>query len=173
MKVAIASIVGASALAIGAFTAGDLTSGSSSTTTVAATTLAEGQYVGPCSTVTPPEPDPCEATQLVIWYQLFGALVNTAYFAKWKTANPGELTRLGAVMAAPKCSTALSPQPQVFLTFYGAMLADAVEAYACALGKDPIAMPAPNPPPKAGSTDKTAPKPPGALQVTPSGSGTG
>lgn len=170
MKTQVAAIAGASALAVAAFAAGDMTSGSSPSPAIlgpGTTQLAEGQYVGPCSIVTPPDADPCQAAQLVLRYQVFGDLVNTAYFPKWKRANPGELARLKTIMAAPKCSTATNPQPQTLVTFYGAMLGDIVEAYACALGSEPIAFPTPNPPAVAGSTDKSPPTAPGPVTITP------
>jgi hypothetical protein len=128
------------------------------------TELQPGQYVGPCSIVIPPEPDPCQAAQLALRYQVFGNLVNTAYFWKWKAANPGEHSRLAAVMAQPKCSTPANPQPQTLTTFFGAMMGDVVEAYACALGVEPIAFPARNPP-STGQGDKVAPTAPGPIQV--------
>ena len=53
------------------------------------------------------------------------------------------------------------------VTATGAAFYAAVQAYACALGTEPIAWPAPNPPRAAGATDKKAPTAPGPLQVQP------
>lgn len=125
--------------------------------------LQPGQYVGPCSIVTPPEPDPCEAAQLVLRHSFWGEMVNAAYFKKWKQGSPGDYGRLLALMAAPICSTPAHPQPQTMRTPQGAALANVIEAYACALGAEPIAMPAANPKPTG--TDRTPPSAPGPLQV--------
>ena len=132
-----------------------------------AETLAVGDYIGPCSIVTPPEPDPCQAAQLVLRYQLLGNIGNSAYHPKWVVANPGEVLRLATVMAEPRCSTVANPQPQTMRTFYGAALADAVEAYACALGTEAVTWPVPNAPPLAGAKDKTPPSAPGPILVGP------
>lgn len=151
------------------------------TTTVAvAPEIAENQYIGDCTTVTPPEPDPCEAAQNVIRYSFFGALVNASNFKTWKKGSPGDYGRLcsgpiqpdgsqtcvNGLMAYPQCSTPTNPQPQTMRTFFGAAIADAVEAYACARGTEAINFPAPNPPP-TGTGDKTAPTAPGPLNVNP------
>lgn len=135
-------------------------------TVTVATTLAPGQYIGTCTTVTPPEPDPCEAAQGVIRYQFFGALVNATVFNNWKKSSPGDYQRLNTLMLAPKCSTPANPQPQIMVTFFGAALADAIEAYACARGYEPIAWPAPNPKPIS-TGDTKAPTAPGPVIVTP------
>lgn len=134
-----------------------------------ATSLAEGQYVGPCSIVTPPEPDPCEAAQHQIRYPFLGQLVNAKPFKSWVKGAPNDYARLTAYMQAPICSTATNPQPQPMTTFMGAAIGDAVEAIACARGVGPVVWPAPNPPPVPGSTDITPPGAPGPVTVTPGG----
>src|SRR5574343_1247759 len=101
------------------------------------TELQEGQYAGPCSIVTPPEPDPCEAAQGTLRYSFWGNMVNAAYFKKWRQGSPGDYGRLLGLMAAPICSTPAHPQPQTMRTPQGAALAAAVQAYACALGAEP------------------------------------
>lgn len=172
MRRTAAVVAGASFLAAGALIAGgtiaDVTPESDVTFVGPGTTeLLPGQYVGPCSIVTPPEPDPCQAAQLVLRYQVLGNVVNTTYHPKWVAANPGEMQRLAALMAAPRCSTPTAPQPQTMRTFYGAMLGDVIEAYACALGTEPVTWPAANPPPLAGAKDKTAPSAPGPIVIGP------
>lgn len=129
--------------------------------------LAPNQYVGPCSIVTVPDADPCQAAQLVLRYQFWGAMVNGSLWKQWVKGSPKDYQRLLTLLAAPKCSTATDPQPQIMVTKTGAALADAVEAYACALGTEPIVLPAPDPPPTG--TDKTAPSAPQDLQIVPSG----
>lgn len=131
------------------------------------TDLQPGQYVGPCSIVTPPASDPCDAAQLVLRYQFWGALVNAALFKQWVKGSPKDYQRLLTLLAAPKCSTATDPQPQIMVTRTGEALGNAVEAYACALGVEPIILPAPDPAPTG--TDKTAPTAPGPVEIVPSG----
>lgn len=128
---------------------------------------ADTQYLGPCAVVTPPNADPCVAAQQTIRYVLFGAAVNADLFKKWKAANPGEYARLTAHMNAPACSQGAVGQPQDMLTQTGAMFYAAVQAYACALGTEPIAWPVPNPPRVAGAKDKTPPSAPGPITVQP------
>lgn len=139
---------------------------SDETITVFADTIAENQYQGDCVVVTPPEPDPCEAAQASIRYGMFGHLVNAAPFKTWKKGSPGDYARLTSIMANPQCATPSNPQPQTMVTFFGAAIADAVEAYACARGTEPITWPASNPPVTSGS-DKKAPTAPGPVIITP------
>lgn len=171
MKV-LAATAGAIALAAGALVAGgtvvDVTPEESVTFVGPAVqeTLAEGQYVGPCSIVTPPEPDPCEAAQGQIRYAMLGELVNAIPYKNWRKGAPIDAARLDALMLNPQCPTASNPQPQTLRTFMGAAIGAALQAYACAKGTGPITWPAPNPPPVAGS-DTQAPTPPGPVTVTP------
>lgn len=171
MKTA-AAIVGAGVLAAGALVAGgtvaDLTPAEPETFVgPGVAELAPGQYVGPCSIVTPPEPDPCEAAQLAIRYQFFAALVNAEPYKRWAKGAPGDVSRLAAQYAAPRCSTPANPQPQTMKTRLGEAIGNAVEAYACALGTEPIVLPAPDPPPTG--TDRSAPTAPGPITVAPGG----
>jgi hypothetical protein len=138
--------------------------------TVTLTELVEpGEYIGPCSIVTPPEPDPCQAAQLVLRYQFFGHMVNADQYKIWRKGAPGDRARLDTLLATPKCSTASNPQPQIMVTKFGAALADVVEAYACALGTEPITLPVPNPPLDPTRSDKTSPTPPSDLTIPPTG----
>lgn len=166
-------------LCVAGFTVGILASRSNSSdeqpraiaelnvTTVTTTYDADTQYIGKCGLVTPPDPDRCDAVQGAIRYSMLGSLVNADQFKKWTQSAPNDYQRLTTLMAAPKCSIPSSPQPQIMVTFMGAALASAVQAYACALGTEPIVWPAPNPPRTAGSKDKTAPTAPGPITVTP------
>lgn len=131
--------------------------------------LQEGQYIGPCSVVTPPDPDPCEAAQGMLRYAFLGELVNSIQFNKWKNGSPKDYARLNAIMSDPKCPKASDPQPQTMVTPFGAAIADAVQAYACALGTEPVTWPAPNPPLDPNRKDKKPPTAPGPIQVTPNG----
>jgi hypothetical protein len=129
-------------------------------------TLAEGQYVGPCSIVTPPEPDPCEAAQGAIRYSMLGELVNAVPYKNWRKGAPLDAARLDAYLQNPQCSTPSNPQPQTMRTFMGAAIAAALQAYACAKGVGPVTWPEPNPPAASGS-DTQAPTPPGPVTVEP------
>lgn len=157
------AVAGASLLVAGTVAVGLLLTDDAPEARVA---LTAEQYQGVCVVVTPPEPDPCDAASGVIRYAFFGALVNVPYLEKWQTANPGEVFRLAAIMAAPKCSTPTSPQPQTMRTFFGAALAAAAEAVACARHPEAIGMPMPNPKP-TGTGDRTPPSAPGPITVTP------
>lgn len=125
--------------------------------------LSEGQYLGPCSIVTPPEPDPCEAAQGTLRYHFWAGMVNADQFKKWKQSAPKDYLRLQTLMAAPMCSTPAHPQPQIMVTKMGAALAATVGAYACAKGTEPIVLPTPNP--IVTGTDKIPPSAPGAITV--------
>ena len=127
---------------------------------------ADTQYVGKCSIVTPPKSDPCDAAQGILRYAFFGNLVNANQFKTWKRQNPGEYARLTAKMNAPMCGSGTG-LPQDMLTFYGSFIANVIEAYACALGVEPITWPTPNPPRLPGATDKKPPTAPGPITVTP------
>ena len=139
----------------------------SATETVLADTVAEGQYQSVCSVVTPPEPDPCDAVAGTLSFIVLGAIERGPYQAKWVAANPGEVSRLAAVMAAPQCSTFTNPQPQTMLTHYGAALAGIMQAVACARHPEPITWP---PLPTAldpNRADKAPPSAPGPIQIGP------
>jgi hypothetical protein len=191
-RAAAAAGVGAVVIAAGALVAGgtvaDVTPEESITFVGPGTSeLQPGQYVGPCSIVTPPAADPCDAAQLVLRYQFWGAMVNADWFKKWKKGAPGDWKRLcipgaknpdppagdglipciGGQMSAPVCSTFTNPQPQIMVTRFGEALSNEVEAYACALGTEPISLPVPDPAPTG--TDKTAPSAPQNLETVPSG----
>ena len=140
---------------------------STETVSVVPDTIADNQYQGPCSVVTPPEPDPCEAAQGQIRYSMLGHLVNATPYKNWRKGAPLDAARLDALMANPQCPTATNPQPQTLQTFMGAAIGAAINAYACAKGTGPLTWPAPNPSPASGSTDKTPPTPPGPVQVSP------
>lgn len=127
---------------------------------------ADTQYLGKCAVVTPPNADPCDAVQGTLRYAFFNSLVNADQFIKWKKYAPLDYNRLTAHMNAPACSNGTG-LVQDMKTFMGAALFSVVQAYACALGVEPIAWPAPNPPRAAGATDKTAPSAPGPITVTP------
>jgi len=134
--------------------------------TVTTTYDVDTQYLGKCAVVTPPSADPCDAAQGTIRYSFFGSLVNADQFKKWKSSAPLDYARLTAHMNAPVCSLGGAGLPQDMKTFMGAALYSAVQAYACALGTEPIVWPAPNPP-RTSSSDKTAPTAPGPITVTP------
>jgi hypothetical protein len=171
MKTRVAAVAGAGILAAGALVAGgtiaDVTPEADVTFVGPGTSdLQLGQYVGPCSIVTPPDADPCEAAQLVLRYQFWGAMVNASWFKKWKAGSPGDWNRLKTLLAAPVCSTVTNPQPQIMVTRFGEALSNEIEAYACALGTEAISLPAADAAPTGG--DKTAPGAPGPIIVTPS-----
>ena len=136
-------------------------------TTVTTTYDADTQYVGKCGLVTPPDPDHCDAVQGTLRYSFFMSLVNSIQFNKWKQKSPKDYQRLSGLMAAPECSVPSNPQPQIMVTPLGAALASAVQAYACALGEEPVTWPAANPPLDPNRSDKKPPTAPGPIQVTP------
>lgn len=136
-------------------------------TTITTTYDLDTQYVGKCGIVTPPTPDVCDAVQGTLRYSFFSSLVNADNFKKWKSSSPGDYQRLTAHMQAPACSAAPVGLMQDMRTALGAALASVVQAYACAKGTEPIVWPSPNPPPLAGSKDKTPPMPPGPITATP------
>jgi hypothetical protein len=170
MKGTLAATAAAGVLAVGALVAGgtiaDVTPEADVTWVGPGTAeLQPGQYVGPCSIVTPPDADPCQAAQLVLRHQFWGAMVNASWFKSWVKGSPNDYQRLLTILAAPVCSTFDNPQPQIMVTRFGEALANEVEAYACALGTEPITLPAADPPPTG--KDKTPPTAPGSLHVLP------
>jgi hypothetical protein len=136
-------------------------------TTVTTTYDADTQYVGKCGIVTPPDPDACDAVQGTLRYSFWGSMVNSIQFNKWKQKSPKDYQRLLGLMASPQCSVPSNPQPQIMVTPLGAALANVVQAYNCAHGIEPIALPAANPPLDPNRADKQPPTAPGPLQVTP------
>lgn len=133
------------------------------------TTLAEGWVQGRCAAFLPPEVDPCDAVDGTLRHSALGAFRRGAYHAKWEKANPGEVSRLASIMAAPVCSTPSSPQPAVMLTRYGEGLAHVVRAIACARHNEPVTWPPLDPPLDPNRTDKTPPTAPGPVTVIPGG----
>lgn len=129
--------------------------------------LTADQYQGKCSVVTPPQPDPCDAAALTISGSFMYSMVNAQLYKNWAKANPGEVQRLAAIMAAPVCSTPATPVDPTMVTPFGNALAAAFMAYACALGTEPLVWPAPNPPLDPKRSDKTPPSAPTGLQLTP------
>jgi hypothetical protein len=121
------------------------------------------QVAGPCAITTPPSVDPCLAAQGTLRYSFWSSLVNATIFNTWRSQNPGEWTRLQAHMAAPACSSGGVGQIQDMKTALGAALYSEVQAYNCALGTEPITLPAPNPPRLPGAKDKTPPSAPGPI----------
>lgn len=127
------------------------------------------QYLGPCAVVSPPTADPCQAAQGMLSHSFWGNMVNAKPFKNWRRDSPGDYQRLLGWLAAPRCSNAPTGLAMNMVTFYGAALVNTVWAYACALGTEPIALPAPNPAPAPGATDKTPPSAPGPITVVPGG----
>ena len=156
-------------LAIGGVVAADQIGSSSEATDtlVTITTVYDPatQIPGPCSIATPPKADVCLATQGILRYAFWAAIVNSSLITKWKAANPGEWNRLMAHMAAPNCPNGSAPA-QDMITPVGAALASELNGYACALGTEPVTVPAANAPPTS-RADQKPPTPPGAVTVVP------
>lgn len=77
--------------------------------------------------------------QGVILHGLLYNIQGAVQFCKWKAANPGEWSRLQAYLGAPSTSP-----PGIVVTWFGAALRDAIQAYSFAYGQ-PAAMPIPAP----------------------------
>lgn len=129
--------------------------------------LTADQVQGPCAVITPPQPDPCEAASGILAGPFLYDIVNAQLYKNWVAANPGEVQRLAAIMAAPVCSTPATPVDPTMRTYFGSALAMAFMAYACAYGSEPLVWPAPNPPLDPKRSDKTPPSAPSGLTVTP------
>lgn len=155
------------AIAAGLISLGTLALADDEVQPLASATLAPGDVQGPCAVVTPPAVDPCLAAQLTLRYVVLGAFVNANQFKTWRSQNPGEYARLNAHMATPACSSGAVGLPQDMRTFYGAALYAVTQAYACALGTEPLTWPQANPPLDPKRADKTPPSAPGPLTVTP------
>lgn len=140
-----------------------------SLTTVTMTYDADSQYVGACGLVTPPAPDACDAVNGTLRYSALYAFETAANYRAWVKANPGEVSRLASIMAAPRCSSAPTGLPVVMRTGYGQGLALVMSAVACAKHPEPITWPQLPPAPDPNRTDKQPPSPPGPITATPSG----
>lgn len=147
-----AALTGAALLAFGGATGAVLSTEAteSETTTV---------VLPVCGVTGQPLDESLCTVQGVLLYGMFYNIQGAGQFCKWSAANPGEWARIKGYVTNP------SVPPERIVTWFGAALRDAAQAYAYAEAVAGKAVPPNNVPNKC----KTPLSPPSNLQVTTTG----
>lgn len=124
--------------------------------------LQPGQYLGPCSVVTPPTPDPCDAVATGLAPGMWSGFINATTTKNWIKGSPKDWARLQAFAAAPSTS---APAMSTFLGQWAVYILQ-MRAYVPG-GLVGGTFPAPNPPLDPNRADKTPPSAPSNLQIVP------